>query len=78
MRRERTTYQIRIEGQLDGDWSAWLGGLAMTYREPDETVLTGPVEDQAALHGILTRLRDLGLTIISVIRVDPDHPTDAS
>ena len=50
----------------------------MIYREPGETVLTGPIEDQAALHGILTRLRDLGLTIISVIRVDPDHPTDAS
>jgi hypothetical protein len=74
MRQERTTYQIRIEGQLDGNWSAWLGGLAMTYVESDETLLTGPVEDQAALHGILTRLHDLGLTIVSVIRVDPDHP----
>jgi hypothetical protein len=75
MRHERTTYQIRIEGQLDGNWSVWLGGLAMTYGEPGETVLTGLVEDQAALHGILTRLRDLGLTIVSVNRVDPDHPT---
>jgi hypothetical protein len=73
MRQERTTYQVRIEGQLDGNWSAWLGGLAMTYAESGETILTGPVEDQAALHGILTRLRDLGLTIVSVNRVDPDH-----
>ena len=59
-------YVIRIKGSLDYKWSDWFGGLTITNLENDETVLTGPVTDQAALHGLLAKLRDLGLPLLSV------------
>jgi hypothetical protein len=65
-------YEIRIQGQLDQRWSSWFDGLTVTS-QPDSaiTLIAGPVADQAALHGLLTKVRDLGLPLISVRRIDP-------
>jgi hypothetical protein len=59
-------YEIRVRGQLDGRWSAWFDGLAVTDGADGEAVLTGPVADQAALHGLLAKVRDLGLPLVAV------------
>ena len=66
-------YQIRIQGQIDESWSDWLGGLAITRETGGETLLAGPVVDQAALHGILDKLYALNLTILSVVQVRNDQ-----
>ena len=63
-------YAIRIKGRLDCQWSDWFGDFTMTDLENDETVLIGTVADQAALHGLLAKLRDLGLPLLSVQRVN--------
>jgi hypothetical protein len=65
----RPYYQIRVGGHLDRQWADWFGGMMIVYEDNDETMLTGPVIDQAALFGILTRVRDLGLTLIAVNRI---------
>lgn len=62
-------YVIKVEGCLDEKWADWFEGMEMSY-EGEVTVLKGPVVDQAALHGLLARVRDLNLTLISVERVD--------
>lgn len=62
-------YQIRLKGHLGGQWSDWFEGLTITLEESGETLLTGPVVDQAALHGLLKKVRDLGLPLLSVIPV---------
>ena len=62
-------YQIRIKGQLGRQWTDWFGGLTITLEDNGETLLTGSVVDQAALHGVLKKVRDLGMPLISVIRV---------
>jgi hypothetical protein len=69
-------YEIRVQGRLDPRWSTYLDGVHLTPDGDGTTVLTGRVVDQAALHGLLAGLRDLGLPLISVARVDhePDHP----
>lgn len=59
-------YEIRVKGQLDDRWSDWFGGLTITLEEDGNTLLTGPVIDQAALHGLLKKVRDLGIPLISV------------
>jgi hypothetical protein len=64
-------YQIRIEGHLGPQWTAWFGGLSITLEDNGETLLTGLVADQAALHGLLRKVRDLGMPLISAIRVNP-------
>jgi hypothetical protein len=64
-------YQIRIQGHLGPQWTDWFGGLTITLEEGGETLLTGPVVDQAALHGLLRKVRDLGMPLISAIRVKP-------
>jgi len=64
-----THYEICVQGRLGEDWAEWFEGLALRYTEAGDTVLSGPVRDQAALYGLLTRLSDLGLTLISVNRV---------
>ena len=67
-------YHIVVQGELDGDWSEWLGGMAVTYESRGDdtgvTTLTGTVTDQAALRGILSRIWDLNLTVVSVDRID--------
>ena len=62
-------YQIRIKGHLGRQWTDWFEGLTITLEDNGETLLTGPVVDQAALHGLLKKVRDLGMPLISVIRV---------
>ncbi len=64
-------YQIRIKGHLGLQWSDWFDCLTITQTEDGDTLLTGPVLDQAALHGLLTKVRDLGLPLVSVNRLDP-------
>ncbi len=58
--------EIRVKGQIDQDWSDWIGGLTITHTTPGETVLTGSVRDQAALYGLVSRLADLGLQLIAL------------
>ena len=65
-----TIYQIKVKGHLDDRWADWFGGMTFTRESGGTTTLHGPVIDQAALHGILNGIRDLGLALISVQRVD--------
>jgi hypothetical protein len=64
-------YEIRIKGHLEQRWADWFEGLTITLEENGDTRLTGPVVDQAALHGLLRKVRDLGLPLVSVIHVEP-------
>jgi hypothetical protein len=64
-------YQIILQGQLSSQWSDWFDGFTITLDERGQTILTGPVIDQAALHGVLKKIRDLGIPLISVNRLDP-------
>jgi len=66
-------YEIRIQGRLDGRWSTWLDDLNLSYTHDGATVLRGRITDQAALHGLLHKVRDLGLPLLSVARTEPDH-----
>ncbi len=66
-------YQIRLKGHLGRQWTDWFGGLSITLEDNGDTLLTGPVVDQAALHGLLRKVRDLGLLLLSVIRVEPSQ-----
>ena len=68
-------YEIRVQGRLDDRWAAWFDGLDLVRTEDGTTVLRGVVTDQAALHGLLHKLRDLGVPLLSVTRTDPG-PTD--
>jgi hypothetical protein len=64
-------YQIRLKGQLDARWTDWFEGLTLTLARDGDTLLTGAVADQAALHGLLKKVRDLGMSLVSVSLVDP-------
>ena len=66
-------YQIRIEGQLDQQWTDWFEGLSITQDQDGKTLLTGPVVDQSALHGLLKKVRDLGMPLVSVNRIETDR-----
>jgi hypothetical protein len=66
-------YRIWVSGYLSKDWSEWFDGMAIVHDAGGNTLLEGSVVDQAALFGLLLKLRDLGLTLLSVIRVDPPH-----
>jgi len=67
-RDEQATYQIKVQGILDETWSEWLGDLAVTHLPDGDTLLTGPVRDQAALHGLLNKIRDLGIPLLSLTK----------
>ena len=68
---EAGLYEIRIKGHLDNRWAAWFDGLTITREDNGETLLTGQVVNQAALHRLLRNVRDLGLPLLSVMQVDP-------
>jgi len=64
-----TIYQIRIRGHLDSHWTNWFGNMTISLENNGDTIVTGPVVDQAALHGLLKRVRDLGMPLISVNQI---------
>ena len=66
-------YEIRLKGRLDARWAAWFDGLSLTHEADGTTLIHGPVVDQAALHGVLQKVRDLALPLVSVIQVDPQQ-----
>lgn len=70
------TYQIRIEGRLGSEWADWFDGMTITLEDNGNTFLIGPVVDQAALHGLLKKVRDLGLTLLSVNQIPLPEPTN--
>ena len=67
-------HEIRVHGHLDKRWAEWVHGLAFTHEIDGTTTLIGPLADQAALHGVLNRMRDLGIPIVSVRRLSVDEP----
>ncbi len=78
-------YQIRLKGHLGREWADWFGGMAVDLTEEGDTLLTGPVPDQAALYGLLKKVRDLGLPLLAVhcvavpdMGADPSHPKKES
>ncbi len=68
-------YQLRLAGHLDPQWADWFEGMTLTWEANGTTLLTGPVVDQAALHGLLRRVRDLGIPLISVHPIGPGPET---
>ena len=68
-----TIYQIKVKSHLGSDWTDWFGGLTITLEEDGSTLLTGPVIDQAALYGVLKKVRDLGMPLVSVNPLDSDE-----
>lgn len=66
-------YEIRVKGHLAARWSAWFDGLNLTNESDGTTVISGPVADQAALHGVLQKLRDVGMPLVSITQVSPDR-----
>jgi hypothetical protein len=73
-RDEAGRYEIRLRGRLDEHWAAWFDGSTISHQRDGVTVLSGDIPDQAALHGLLQRVRDLGLPLVSVTRVDSARP----
>ena len=74
-RPEAGRYEIRLAGHLDARWAAWFDGLTVGQQGDGTTLISGPIADQAALHGLLQRVRDLGLPLVSVTRDETDPPT---
>jgi hypothetical protein len=70
---QATVYQIRIKGHVSRRWMDWFAGLTITLEDNGETLLNGPLLDQAALYGLLRTVRDLGLPLLSVMSVEPDQ-----
>ena len=66
-------YEIRLRGRLEARWAAWFDGLSLTHERDGTSVLRGPIADQAALHGLLQKVRDLGLPLIAVMQVGPEQ-----
>ena len=71
-------YEIRVEGRLESRWAAWFDGMTLAPASDGTTTISGPVLDQAALHGLLRKLRDVGLPLISVTQLDPLQPRPSS
>ena len=71
-RHEPGRYEIRLKGHLDGRWAAWFDGLSLSLERDGTTTIHGPIADQAALHGLLRKVRDTGLPLVSVTCVEPD------
>ena len=73
-RYDSSRYAIRVRGRLESRWAAWFDGLSLTNENDGTTIICGPVVDQSALHGLLQKVRDLGLPLVSVTQVQPDQP----
>jgi hypothetical protein len=71
------SYRIRVQGRLGPEWVVWFEGLTLSWQEPDQAVLSGQIVDQAALHGILNTIRDLGLPLLEVRRLEPEESETA-
>ncbi|HEX8094406.1 hypothetical protein [Jatrophihabitans sp.] len=69
-------YQIRLKGHLGARWASWFDGMTLTHQSDGSTLIEGPVVDQAALHGLLRTLRDIGLPLLSVTQIEPATPAD--
>jgi hypothetical protein len=69
-------YEIRVDGHLGSRWATWFDGMALTNEDGGTTVISGPVVDQAALHGVLQKLRDLGINLRSLTQLEPDTGTE--
>ena len=72
--RDSGRYEIRVKGHLESRWAGWFDGMSLTGESDGSTTIHGPVVDQAALHGLLKKVRDTGLPLISVTRLDSDQP----
>ena len=75
---QKEVYQIVVKGHLDNTWSDWFGGLTIALLENGETILSGEVVDQAALHGVLMKIRDLGLPLLSLTRIKANEENESS
>ena len=71
-------YQIVVKGHLDSEWSEWFDGMTITLLDNGETILTGPLVDQTALHGVLIRIRDLGLPLLSLTRIETERENESN
>jgi hypothetical protein len=71
-------YQIVVKGHLDSEWSEWFDGMTITLVGNGETILTGPIVDQTALHGVLIKIRDLGLPLLSLVRIEPEREHESN
>jgi len=71
-------YQIVIKGHLDSEWSDWFDGLTITLVDNGETILSGPIVDQTALHGVLIKIRDLGLPLLSLTRIETGRENESN
>jgi hypothetical protein len=71
-------YQIVVKGQLESEWSDWFDGLSITLTGSGETILTGPLVDQTALHGVLIKIRDLGLPLLSLVRTETERENESN
>ena len=71
---EPRLYEIRVKGHLDDRWADWFEGLTITREANGETLLAGPVADQAALHGLIKKVRDLGMSLVSISPIETDRP----
>jgi hypothetical protein len=72
---QNIVFQIRVKGHIGSQWTGWFDGLTIELEEDGNTLLTGPVADQAALHGLLKKVRDLGLPLVSVSQLNPESKT---
>ena len=72
--RDSERYEVRVKGHLDPRWAAWFDGMTLTNESEGTTDIHGPVVDQAALHGLLQKLQDVGLTLVSVTQIERDRP----
>ena len=70
-------FEIRLKGHLDTDWASWFEGMTITLTEDGDTILIGPVADQPALHGLLKKVRDLGIPLLSVYPISSEHADDS-
>ena len=75
---QHEVYQIVVKGHLDSEWSEWFDGLTITLMDSGETILSGPIVDQTALHGVLIKIRDLGLPLLGLTLIEPESANEST